>query len=409
MTVTVDRLHPIAYSQLDVGVTHGQNSLTSDADEGAAVAAAGLLQSASVYQNQHLMGWGADNPEPAPGVYQWASLDQRMSLIRRTAGTPVITLCCAPDWMKGGRAGQTDWSRLEAAPTPDHYADFARLAVQAAARYPDVRYFQVWNELKGFSDDANHRPGYEDYTTFYNVVYDALNAFNPGLQIGGPYAIFSTEPGDSAQYPSILRGPYGTVDQRSLDILSYWLEHKHGAQFVAVDASSFDSKPQDVFGATRKFSDVDAWIRARTNLPIWWAEWYVSPWGGTEYDANSQNALMTVALIEMLRSGASVALRWQPEADPGRNDEAVWSSTKQQHGGQPFPFYYSAGIFRNSFRAGTPIFASVSSSPTVASLAGPKATLLVNKSRQALVVQIESSTVVLEGYAVRLVPSDQAV
>ena len=69
--------------------------------------------------------------------------------MRGTGGTKIITLCGAPDWMKGGKAGQTDWNKLEVAPTPNHYADFAQLAKQIALRYPDVQYFQVWNELKG--------------------------------------------------------------------------------------------------------------------------------------------------------------------------------------------------------------------------------------------------------------------
>ncbi|OLT10047.1 hypothetical protein BJF78_29420 [Pseudonocardia sp. CNS-139] len=63
-----------------------------------------------------------------------------------------MTLCCAPDWMKGGEPGETDWSRIEVAPDPAHYADFAALAVDVARRYPQVRHFVVWNELKGFFD-----------------------------------------------------------------------------------------------------------------------------------------------------------------------------------------------------------------------------------------------------------------
>jgi hypothetical protein len=76
-------------------------------------------------------------------------LDSRIALIRRTGGTPVTTLCCVPDWMKGGRPGTTDWSKLEVAPAPGHYADFAALAATIARRYPFVRHFLflVWNEF----------------------------------------------------------------------------------------------------------------------------------------------------------------------------------------------------------------------------------------------------------------------
>ena len=81
-----------------------------------------------------------------------------MQLIADSGVTPVITLCCAPDWMKGGQPGETDWSRLEVAPDPAHFADFAELAADVAKRYPQVKHFIVWNELKGFHDDEQ-QPG----------------------------------------------------------------------------------------------------------------------------------------------------------------------------------------------------------------------------------------------------------
>ena len=80
----------------------------------------------------------------------------------------MITLCCAPDWMKGGEPGFTNWSTLEVArvyighshhsprrteeikddifdllshvftfqvaPLPEHYLDFANLAGKVAER-----------------------------------------------------------------------------------------------------------------------------------------------------------------------------------------------------------------------------------------------------------------------------------
>src|SRR3954469_16214173 len=143
-------------------------------------------------QNQMLMGWGALNPEPAPGVFAFASLDARIKAIRSTGGTPVITLCGAPDWMKGGKAGVTDWSKLEVAPVPQYYAAYAQLAVAVAKRYPHVRTFQVWNEMKGFWNKAANRWNYEAYTAFYNTVYDALKAYDPTLRIGGPYVVVNS-------------------------------------------------------------------------------------------------------------------------------------------------------------------------------------------------------------------------
>src|SRR5918998_1013784 len=163
VAVTVDRATPAGSSRLATGVTHAQHSLDPWGDPGAVARGTALLAGAVRYQNQHLMGWGASNPEPAPGVYDWQSLDRRVQLMRDTGAVPVITLCCAPDWMKGGAPGTTDWGRLEVAPLPEHYADFAALARQVARRYPDVRHYQVWNELKGFWDPVANNWDYVAY------------------------------------------------------------------------------------------------------------------------------------------------------------------------------------------------------------------------------------------------------
>src|SRR5262249_5447029 len=144
-----------------------------------------LLQSALTYQNVPIMGWGSENPEPSPGSYNWSSLDARVQFMRVTHATKMLTLCCAPTWMfDSSWIGKTDWSRLETAPTLDHYADFAELAQQVALRYKDVVFFQVWNELKGFYGDKLNRWNYEEYTLLYNMVYDAIKAVRPDAKIG---------------------------------------------------------------------------------------------------------------------------------------------------------------------------------------------------------------------------------
>ncbi|HEV8632796.1 MAG TPA: xylan 1,4-beta-xylosidase [Chloroflexota bacterium] len=414
MLVSIDRATRDGTSHLSVGVTHTQYSLDSWGDPAATAAGKQLLRTSAVYQNQHIMGWGGTNPEPSPGVYDWSRLDARVALIRQTGGIPVITLCCAPDWMWGGPAGTTDWSRLGRAPTPDHYADFAALAKQVARRYPDVKHFLVWNELKGFWKADLNRWDYQGYTTMYNLVYDALKSVSPDLQVGGPYVVVDSW-GDrrSMSDPSDVTGPYGTLDQRPLDVISYWLANKHGADFVAVDAgcSNWDGvQLADEFTPTRKFADLAAWIGQRTNLPLWWAEWYCTKWGSSqEWDHQHQNAVMTSALIAMARSGAGVALRWQPQGERGQpyegNTESIWSDTRQAGGGQPFPFYYSQRALKDHFPPGTPLYRATASSSDVEVLASADRTLLVNKRSTAAAVLVDGVTITLAGYEVRLLES----
>jgi hypothetical protein len=265
--------------------------------------------------NVHVMGFGVDNPEPSRGSYDWSSLDDRMDLVRASGATPVITLCCAPDWMKGGKAGDTDWSRLEDAPRKANYDDFADLAVAVAERYRDVRYFMVWNEFKGFYDDAENRWDHEAYTEMYNVVYAALKKHDERLRVGGPYIVVEnwSKP-DSASHASNLTGSWGVVDQRSLDAVDYWLDNATGADFVVVDGGS-DTKDAGVVGdpvtgATDFFGAVTGWLRQRTDLPVWWAEWYA--------EAGNQNpdrraTVMRAGIASMRKEGAEVALLWWSE------------------------------------------------------------------------------------------------
>jgi hypothetical protein len=338
---------------LSVGVTHGAYSADPYENPGAVASAKSLLSAEPVYQNQAIMGFGVGNPEPAPGVYDWSGLDRRMQTIASTGGIPVITLVGAPDWMKGGHPGMTNYNDIPYAPSPAHYGDFANLAVQVARRYPQVHYFQVWNEMKGFWDNAHSRWNYVQYTELYNTVYDRLKAYNPALQIGGPYVTIESDASSSPAPAGSLTGPWGTVDPRSLQVIDYWLTHKHGAQFISVDAratTTAGGQQADEFTSAAKFAAVDAWIRQRTALPIWWSEFYDQP-PGTSWTPEHQDAALSASLAEMAVSGASVALLWSPEGsatDPTQRGY-LWSYADVAGGGQPTPLYSSFESFDADF------------------------------------------------------------
>ncbi|MEK8170236.1 xylan 1,4-beta-xylosidase [Streptomyces sp. M19] len=219
-----------------------------------------------------------------------------------------------PDWMKGGTAGRTNWSQssLETAPSPDHYRDFAELAGKIAERYPDVRHFVVWNELKGFYDDGRRRWDAEGYTRLYNLVYEELKKRDPANLVGGPYVVADSErPGDPMA-SSRVHGAWGGLDRRAVDALTYWNQHKAGADFVVVDGASFTRDGRrtlpDEFGATAKFTDVTRWLTELTHLPVWWAEWYVEPrdpdedGGGDRWSEAHRTAVQAAAMIALARA-----------------------------------------------------------------------------------------------------------
>lgn len=308
------------------GFTHTQFSADTGSPLGIA-AAERAVGSVPMVQAQAIMGWGVDNPEPSPGQYDFESLDRRMEFILHSDGTPVIVLCCAPDWMKGGEPGETDWDRLEVAPSPEHFADFAALSAEVARRYPQVRHFLVWNEFKGFFDDEINRWDAQGYTTLYNAVYDAVKAVDPANQVGGPYVEFASKPVGALGTSPQLEGPWGAVDQRYLDAFIFWNMHRKGADFVVVDAHATTAQgAPDEFTAVQKFAAVDEWLREQVGLPIWWAEWYVEP-PGPGWSWERQVALRVAAMIELAGSGADTVLYWNPRPDGAECATCLWTDT----------------------------------------------------------------------------------
>lgn len=328
-----------AVDRFQVGVTHTRYSADAWRSPEAVGRAKQVLRTSVRLQAQALMGWGATNPQPAPGVYDWSTLDQRLRLIASSGGTPVVTLCCAPDWMKGGLPGTTDWSRLEVAPKPEYYDDYAALAVEVAKRHPQVRTYLVWNELKGFHDAKTNTWDIAAYTQLYNTVYTALKRHDSQLRVGGPYVpmtIWSNA--KTMSHPSTLRGPWGVVDRRALIAVEYWLRHARGFDFVAVDGGTKTKDKGLVTGdvtATSYFSTVTGWLRARTKAPIWWSEFYPSRAAG----ASPAHGLKVLdrALDHMRRAGVSVAMSWEPEGPDKGCVTCLWTDTAQPTGGQRAP------------------------------------------------------------------------
>lgn len=396
-----------AVSHLELGVTHTQSSPLVAASANGSLPGdtqriVQILRQTASTQNVSLMGWGVGNPEPSPGIFSFSTLDARVRLILQGGGTPVITLCGAPDWMKGGVAGQTDWSQINTAPRPAYYAAFAQLAVTVARRYPEIHTFQIWNELKGFWNTATNNWNMPAFVSFYNTVYDALKSYNPNLLIGGPYVPLTTWGSPTAGgHPSALAGPWGTVDQRSLDAISYFLKYTHGTSFLALDGG-IDPKdgilPVNPFAAVGEFTAVDHWIEIRSRLPIWWSEWYV---GLPKMNLNPQlwAALATVALGQLATSGASTALMWDPGQWSGSATPGLWTGALTPTGVTPTALVPVFAAFKQWFTDGTPLTAT---SPVagVVELTSGAHRILVDTSPLPLTVPTSTGTVRLSPYQI---------
>lgn len=387
ITVRVDRSTPDGTSNFSIGVTHTQPKW-EDGDPAAVARAKSLLAEGLKFQNQHLMDWGTENPEPKPGVYNWASLDKRVALMRSMGATVVITLCTAPGWMKTSgedfphQTGPDSWA--DDCVADSHVNDFADLCRHVVLRYPDVKYFQIWNEYKGYWDKATDNWDFARYTDFYNRVYDAIKGVRSDAQLGGPY------------YP--FDGP----KPKDWPVIDYWFQHKHGADFVNFDgwvagypptrARNEEAKKMTLTGYFGKIAEQ---FRARTQFPIWISEFY----GGWSGDPDFTAANHASCYLHALRSGVAVALLWDAELQKWNY---LFTSTKSSEGGRPSPHYRVVKIFNTDFGPGTQLFKASSSSPDVEVLASRTKTLLINKRDAKVAVRLDGAPLTLEPYEVRL-------
>ncbi|MGA4989502.1 xylan 1,4-beta-xylosidase [Nonomuraea bangladeshensis] len=382
------------------GFTHTGTS-ANNINPGFEQTVAGSLSQTPMLQNQHIMGFGALNPQPRRQEFFWEDLDSRTGFMKASGGTPVITLCCAPDWMKGGPEGPTSgegWAEhLEDAPYPQHYDDFARLAATVAERYRDVEYFMVWNEFKGFWKDHRRPADYKGYTQLYNKVYDAVKTVRPDAKVGGPYLGFDSNRSGHSE----LRGDWGVVNQNVLDAFNYWNEHKKGADFIVVDGASPTDAHEllpDEFGALSKFSAITTWLREKTgDMPIWWSEWYFQPENGTKWPEGKRLAVQAASMMEFARSGAATALYWNPQTKDTACNGCLWDPRT----GAPSATQRLIENFVKWFPAGAKLDDVSSSDPKVRVLAQPEQLVLVNTTDGAATAEVDGKEYELKPYEVR--------
>jgi hypothetical protein len=117
----------------------------------------------------------ADPTDPADPAYDWTSADQVLTGLHARGIDVLLQLVGTPGWANGGRG--PNW-----APTSGRtFADFARAA---AAKYPWVRRWLIWNEPNQVRWLRPTTP--RVYTTrLLNPAYAAIHGLIPGAQVGG--------------------------------------------------------------------------------------------------------------------------------------------------------------------------------------------------------------------------------
>jgi hypothetical protein len=402
----------IGASQLKLGVTHTQVRW-ENGDPVAVARARDLLRPVADIQNQSIMGWGAGRVlQPSPGAaYDFSSLDERIDLMRSLAGEMVLTLCTAPGWMK--ISGQ-DWNMNDRV-ADNRITDFANLCQAIAQRYPDVHYFVVWNEMKGYwnssivnSDGSQGNWDYVKYTALYNAVYRAIKSVRPDAEVGGFYLPVTGDASSTRGYSG--PGTQIPLIPRDLDCLNYWLANKAGADFISVDRwlAAYNNpntlSEADQMALTWTYQAVLQAIRAKTSLPIWYSEYYTASYdaGASQFLACAEASIYSW-MIKGAGSSSITALLWNPSEGEAGVAHYLFSSTSDSAGAQPTPHYAVFRCFHDYFGPGTQLCQATTSDPAVEVLASDLKTLLINKLNSSQNVTVNGTTYSLPGYAVTLV------
>lgn len=405
------------------GAIHITKSLDTWNDKTAVASGRASLKAATTLQTQWLMGNGAGNPEPSPGVYDWKSLDQRVNQVMAGASEIVLTAVGAPDWMKGGKAGATDWTKLDVAPLPDFYDEYADLVAAAVSRYPTIGSVQVWSEMRGFWIAAESRWDYQGYTTLYNLVYTRVKAVRPTVKVGGPYVAIASY-GGANRFNSTVKGPWGTFDKNALDAIAYWMQNKVGADFIAIDGQNRNKdkiQPTDEFTTLDKFVAFGNWLRGldpvlypgAATLPIRWAEWYALTYNSADSDAK-KNALIGAGLIRTIKSGVEGASFWGATGDKTghyylaaltnpNNSLTMLTDPSVPGGGMPTIMYPTIKYFHDYFAAGQTIVDDGNTNASVEVIATAVTMLAVNKTATSQSGTAMGMPYVLMPYEVKLI------
>lgn len=136
--------------------------------------------------------------DPADPAYRFRKLDRAVSEARARGLIPVLTVQSAPTWAEG--PGRPSWAHVGAwKPSPAALGDFATALTRRyggnfadptnlAARLPQVRYFEVWNEanlstyLSPQWEDGEHF-GPQHFRRMVNAFHVAAHRVQPDVTV----------------------------------------------------------------------------------------------------------------------------------------------------------------------------------------------------------------------------------
>jgi polysaccharide biosynthesis protein PslG len=155
--------------------------------------------------------------EVARGSFRWGHLDQAITHLDRRGIKVLGLLAYAPDWSHPGQAGDKY--------PPHDAADFGRFCGLAAARYPQVPAWEVWNE-PNLAIFFQPRPDPEKYVSMLKACYAAIKRVQPqDVVLGGAlsgYGTYGQQASDGTMNPtSFLERMYAAGARGHFDAVSH--------------------------------------------------------------------------------------------------------------------------------------------------------------------------------------------
>jgi hypothetical protein len=188
--------------------------------------------------------------EPQRGQYDLAALQQLDADLGALTGTGVdliLILFGSPEWAREGE--------LEYMPIREKYLpDFAAFAAMIAERYPNVKYFEVWNEPDSTEGVTFHFGGWGEQARRYGrllaLSYDAIKTVRPDAQVLFGSLMFA--PNVKQFVPQALAAG-GKYDLMGFHHYSIWRNGEIAEPSMTA--------PQKV-----------RWLRTVTDAPLWLTE-----------------------------------------------------------------------------------------------------------------------------------------
>lgn len=366
-----------------------------------------LMKNICQIGNQHIISFGASYMQENQGdKLNFDSLDSLVARMENVGGEYMLTLCSAPGWMLVSEP--SDNFDPESRPKEEYFDEYAELCAEVAKRYPQVKYFQIWNEFKGFWSSKLNGLDVELYTKFYNMVYNAVKKARPDAIVGGFYGSIQGDHTD--QYGYKYDSSFNPAkDNEYWDNLNTWKSGAEGYDFVCFDYGIQAYKNyakltrEQVMNQTRNYRYALERMCKETDKPLVMSEYYGQSRRKSDEEVNVEYEGAVFAMIykNMLlgvEDREYTALFWLESP----NDIACFfTDTAKADGGQPLPLYDVAYGFSKYFTTGNSIVESTSADESkVEVMASEKKIMVVNKTADRQVVQYGDKYYELDGYKV---------